>query len=118
MINGGGWLGLSAIFAVLLLLVQRSERSRRLITLAVMAGAGWLVGAYGMYRISRECASLVAGMCATDIFRQHAQVTATNTILWAVVAAVVFNIFFWAFIGRYNPPRSSEEDIKALGLDD
>lgn len=118
MINGGGWLGLSAIFAVLLLVVQRSERSRRLITLAVMAGAGWLVGAYGMYRISRECHSLVARMCATDVFRQHAQVTATNTVVWAVVAAVVSNILFWAFVGRYNPPRSSEEDIKVLGLDD
>lgn len=118
MMNVGGWLALSAIFAGLLLLVQRAERSRRLIALLVMTGAGWLVGAYGVYRITRECSSLVALLCSSELFRQRAQVTATNTALRAIVVAILFNILFWVFIGRYNPPHSSDEDIKVLGLDD
>lgn len=118
MINVGGWLALSGIFTALLLLVQRAERSRRLIALVVMAGAGWLVGAYGVYRMSRECESLVVLVCQTAALQQRAQVIATNTVSWAVVTAILFNILFWAFIGRYNPPHSSETDIKVLGLDD
>ena len=118
MINVGGWLALSAIFAVLLLLVQRAERSRRLIVLVVMGGAAWLVGAYGVYRISRECDALLAILCQAEGFRQRAQAAAANTVTLAVVSAILFNILFWAFIGRYNPPHSSENDIKVLGLDD
>jgi len=117
-INVGGWLALSAIFAALLLLVQRAERSRRIIALVVMAAASWLVGGYGVYRISRECEALFRIMCQAEGFRQRAQVTATNTVTLAVVTAILFNIFFWVFIGRYNPPHSSETDIKVLGLDD
>jgi hypothetical protein len=117
-INVGGWLALSAIFAVLLLLVQRAERSRRIIALVVMAAASWLVGGYGVYRISRECEALFRIMCEAEGFQQRAQVTATNTVTLAVVTAILFNILFWVFIGRYNPPHSSETDIKVLGLDD
>lgn len=118
MINVGGWLALSAIFALLLLLVQRAERSRRIIALVVMAGAAWLVGSYGVFRISRECDALFEIMCQAEGFRQRAQVMASNTVTLAVVTAILFNILFWAFIGRYNPPHSSETDIKVLGLDD
>lgn len=118
MINVGGWLALSTIFALLLLLVQRAERSRRIIALVVLAGAAWLVGGYGVFRISRECETLFAIMCQAEGFRQRAQVIASNTLTLAVATAILFNLFFWVFIGRYNPPRSSESDIKVLGLDD
>lgn len=118
MINVGGWLLLSAIFGFLLLLVQRAERSRRIIALVVLAGAAWIVGGYGAFRMARDCDMLLPILCQAEGFRQRIQVIASNTITMAVVTAILFNILFWAFIGRYNPPRSSEDEIKVLGLDD
>jgi hypothetical protein len=35
----------------------------------------------------------------------------------ALVIALALNGLFWVFIGRYNPPGSSEE-IDVIGLDD
>ena len=35
----------------------------------------------------------------------------------ALVAALAVNFLFWALIGRYNPPKSSDE-IQVIGMDD
>lgn len=117
MINVGGWLLLSAIFGVLLLIVQRAERKRRLAALAIMAGVAWVVSGYGMYRIANECDLLFKIMCQMENFRERARVIASNTTTLAVFTAILFNVMFWVFIGRYNPPGSSD-DIKVLGLND
>jgi len=35
----------------------------------------------------------------------------------ALLIALILNGAFWLFIGRYNPPGSSD-DIQVIGLDD
>jgi hypothetical protein len=116
-INVGGWLLLSAIFSGLLLVVQRAEQKRRLAALAIMAGVAWVVSGYGMYRIANECDLLFKIMCQMENFRERARVIASNTTTLAAFTAILFNVMFWVFIGRYNPPGSSD-DIKVLGLND
>jgi len=90
--NWGAFLGLTAVFAVLLLIVQRAERKRRLVTLVVMLAGAELVRRYLVYR-------------GWD----------TEGLL-AVFAALVLNLLFWLLIGRSNPPKSSDE-IQVLGND-
>ena len=48
--NWGAFLGLTAVFAVLMLIVQRAERKRRLVTLVVMLAGAELVRRYLVYR--------------------------------------------------------------------
>jgi len=89
--NWGAWLILTGVFAFLLLLVQRTEPKRwRWIALLALGG-GELVRRYIVYR------------------GWHSEGA------WAFVAALALNILFWVFIGRSNPPRSSEDEIKVLG---
>jgi uncharacterized protein involved in response to NO len=90
--NWGAFLVLMAVFAALMLIVQRAERKRRLFTLIVMLIGAELVRRYLVYR-------------GWD----------TEGLL-AVLAALILNGLFWLFIGRNNPPKSSDE-IEVWGND-
>jgi hypothetical protein len=122
-INVGAWLLLSAFFAVLLLLVQRAERNRRLVTLLFMFFTASLISAYGWYRITTACAvpfgvpARVAEGCALPQLAARNEVVAANTRNAALLTAIAANVVFWVLVGRYNPPGSSDE-IKVLGMND
>jgi hypothetical protein len=88
--NWGAWLGLTLVFAVLILIVQRAEARRRRVTALVMLVAGELVRRYLMYR----------GWPMEGF--------------WAFGAALILNVLFWLLIGRRYPPRSSDE-IQVFG---
>ncbi len=88
--NWEAWLGLTLVFALLILIVQRTEPRRRRITLVVMLIAAEVVRRYLVYR-----GWPVEGF-------------------WAFLAALVLNGLFWLFIGRSNPPHSSDE-IEVVG---
>jgi hypothetical protein len=116
-INTGGWLLLSLILSGLLLIVQRSEQKRRLVSLLIMVGVATIVTGYGIYRLSHECDLFFQQMCALETFKGRAQTIAYNTNNLSLLTALVLNLIFWVLIGRYNPPGSSDA-IKVLGMDD
>jgi hypothetical protein len=115
--NVGGWLLLTVLFGGLLLVIQRAERKRRLITAGIMAIAGILVWRYGLYRIGGECNVPWHVLCASLVFQQRANAIAIATVNWSLVGALVINLLYWALLGRYNPPGSSDA-IKVYGMDD
>ena len=115
--NVGGWLLLTALFGGLLLIVQRAERKRRLITAIIMALVGILVWRYGLYRIGGECSIAWETLCSSPVIRQQATAIAITTVNWSLVGAVMVNLVYWALLGRYNPPGSSDA-IKVFGMDD
>jgi hypothetical protein len=118
-INAGGTLLLTVMYAGLLLLVQRAERKRRLITFLVMISVGGIMYGYGEYRMTRECnLTHFTMLCDAWWIDASTAVMSANSNIRAVIYAVLFNVVFWLFIGRYNPPGSSEENIKVLGLND
>jgi membrane protein CcdC involved in cytochrome C biogenesis len=80
-------------FTVIMLVVQRAEPRRRLVVAIVMLGVGILIQRYANYR------------------------AAHTEALVAFLAGILLNALFWLFIGRYNPPGSSD-DIQVLGMDD
>jgi uncharacterized membrane protein YjjB (DUF3815 family) len=84
---------LTFVFGLVFLLIQRSERRRRLIVFLAFLVVGELIRRYAFYR------------------NVHTEVWA------ALIIALVLNILFWLLFGRYNPPHSSEE-IQVIGLDD
>lgn len=91
--DAGLTLLLTAFFGVIFLLIQRAEKRRRLLVMLIFLIAGELIRRYVWYR---------------DI---HAEA-------WtALLIALILNGAFWLFIGRYNPPGSSD-DIQVIGLDD
>jgi hypothetical protein len=116
-IDTGGWLLLSSIFSGLLLVVQRSERNRRLVSLIIMVGVATIVSGYGIYRISHNCDLFFRQMCALETFKGRALAIAYNTNNLSLFTALVLNLLFWVLIGRYNPTGSSDA-IKVLGMDD
>ena len=83
------------LFAIgfMMFLFQRTEAKKRRIVVLVMVVPCILIFNFIRYR----------GL--------HAEAQA------AFVIALVVNVFFWLFIGRYNPPKSSDE-IQVLGMDD
>ena len=84
---------LTVIFSLIFFLIQRSERKRRLIVFIAFLVVGLLIRNYTVYR------------------NVHAEA-------WtALILALILNGLFWLFIGRYNPPKSSDE-IQVIGLDD
>ena len=121
--NTGGWLILTAIFSILLLLVQRSERKRRTVTIVIMAAVALIVWRYAIYRMSTECAVVSSVVCSFSYVRgqivpyQELRSLAIRTVNWSIIAALIFNLLFWVLIGRSNPPGSSDS-IKVLGMDD
>lgn len=116
-INVGGWLLLSLLFGILLLVTQRAERSRRLATFVILLFVASIVSGFGIYRMGNECPLKYGPLCALPQFRDRAMMVAYATTNLAVVTALVCNGLFWLFIGRYNPPGSSD-DIRVLGLND
>lgn len=117
MINVGGWLLLSAIFGGLFLLVQRSERKRRTVSLVIVILGGIIIWRYAIYRISGDCTQLSQIVCENGFFHERAGVIAVNTVNLSLVTALIFNLLFWVFIGRSNPPGSSDS-IQVLGMND
>lgn len=115
--NLGGWLLLTVLFGGLLLIVQRAERKRRLITAIIMVIAGIFVWRYGLYRIGGECDVAWKALCSSPVIRQRADAIALSTVNWALIGALVINLLYWALLGRYNPPGSSDA-IKVFGMDD
>ena len=83
---------LTAIYGLMLLLVQRVEANRRLVTLFILGFAGLVTRRYALFR---------------DL---DAELT------WAVFASLALNYLFWVTIGRRFPPRSSM-DIRVWGMD-
>jgi phosphatidylserine synthase len=77
----------------MMLFIQRTERKRRLLVTAGMLVIGVLIVRYVNFRGLHSEAQL------------------------AFVLALIVNFLFWAIIGRYNPPKNSD-DMKVLGLDD
>lgn len=119
MINTGGWLVLSAIFALLLLLVQRSESKRRRVSLVIMVFVGYIVWRYAIFKMALSCFDFdTLGFCPMRWITQLAGDTAVRTINWSLITALIFNVLFWVLIGRSNPPRSSDAEIKVFGAND
>ena len=85
------FLVLTAVIAVMMLFIQRTEPKRRRVVFIGMLFGAELVRRYVLYR-----------GWPTEGF-------------WAVIAALVLNLLFWIFYGRSNPPLSSEEQIEVLG---
>jgi hypothetical protein len=92
-VNVGILVLLTVIISFMLFLVQRAEAKRRLFVFVVMLVIGELIRRYVFYRN-------------------------VHTEAWiALTIALVLNLGFYLFIGRYNPVHSSEE-IQVIGLDD
>ena len=89
-----GILALLTVFiSFILFLLQRAEAKRRLLVAIVMLVIAELIRRYVFYRN-------------------------VHTEAWiALVIALVLNVGFYLFVGRYNPVHSSEE-IQVIGLDD
>lgn len=117
MINAGGWLLVSVIFSGLLLLVQRSERKRRNISLVIVAIGSIIIWRYAIYRMSGDCSQLFQIVCEKGFFRQRAETIAVNTVNLSILTALLVNLLFWVFFGRSNPPGSSDA-IQVFGMND
>jgi hypothetical protein len=116
-LNTGGWLLLSLVFGTLLLIVQRSERKRRNVTLIILLFVGFVVWRYALYRMLIDCNELFAIVCRAQWYQQARAAIAYNTINAAILTALIANLLFWIFFGRSNPPGTSES-IYVYGLDD
>jgi thiamine transporter ThiT len=84
---------LSVSIGIMLMLVQRTERKRRLFVALGMLLIGEVIRRYIWYR------------------EYHAEGWS------ALIIALVVNFLYWALIGRYNPVGSSDR-IHVYGLDD
>ena len=92
--DAGILFGLTIIFTSLLMLIQRSERKRRLLVALVM-------------------------LVPFELIRRFTIIRGVEGEMWAaLVIALVLNFFFWLLIGRYNPVRKSEDEIQVIGMDD
>ena len=117
--NTGGWFLLTVLFGTLLLFVQRSEPRWRWVAFIILAIVGVIVWRYAIYRMSGDCAQVLKAFCEADLlFQQRAEQIAINTTNVAILTAVTFNLLFWIIFGRSNPPRSSSDVIKVLGMED
>lgn len=84
---------LTIILSLIILLIQRSERKKRLIV-------------------------FIAFLVVAELIRRYTFYRGTHAEAWvALILALLFNTAFWLFFGRYNPPKSSDE-IQVIGLDD
>ena len=84
---------LTVAISVLLFLIQRSTAKRRLFVAVLSLIVAELIRRYVFYR---------------DV----------HTEAWiALFVSLFLNFGFWLFIGRYNPPGTSD-NIQVLGMDD
>jgi hypothetical protein len=91
--NMGYLLALTLVITALLMALQRAEPKKRLTVFVILLIPAYLLRNFVLFR----------------------EVVPEGWL--ALVIALVFNFFFWALIGRYNPVRSSDE-IQVLGMDD
>lgn len=91
--QSGSFFLLLFALGLIMLLIQRSERKRRLVVTVGMLVIG------------------VPILWYVDFHDLHAEAQS------AFAVAFILNFLFWVLIGRYNPPKSSD-DMKVLGLDD
>ncbi|MBW4435712.1 MAG: hypothetical protein KME04_01155 [Pleurocapsa minor GSE-CHR-MK-17-07R] len=91
--DAGITLLLIAAFGLMMFLVQRSEKRRRLIV-------------------------FLTSLIVVELLRRYVWFRDVHSEAWtAFIVALLLNLFFWLFIGRYNPPGSSD-DIQVIGMDD
>ena len=92
--NVGTLVLLTASFGIMLLLIQRSEAKRRLLVVFVM-------------------------LLPAELIRRFAIIRGVGSeALVGLIIALVLNFLFWLLIGRYNPVRKSDEEIRVIGMDD
>ncbi len=115
--NLGGFMLLTAIFSVLMLVVQRSERKRRLVSLIIMAIVGSVIWRYGLYVMGRDCTLAWQVLCQNFVMDRKLDLIAQQTTVFSIPAALLVNFVYWAFLGRYNPVGSSDS-IVVIGMDD
>lgn len=92
--NGGALILVAGLLSTALLLVQRTEAKRRRMTILLMLFVGFLTYYWANVRELRR------------------------EFIFAVIVAVIFNLLFWLFVGRYNPVGDSDKNIQVLGMDD
>jgi uncharacterized membrane protein HdeD (DUF308 family) len=81
-------------FLVVFMLLQRTDPKRRF----------WVI---------------VFAVLVLELARRFVWFRNVHTEGWvALIAAAVVSFVFWLIIGRYNPPKSTDESIKVYGLDD
>lgn len=112
-----GWPLLAVLFFLMLFVVQRAERSRRVLVLFFALAGCAMVAGFGLFRISTDCNLPIRFACEWPGLPEARLASARATVALAFFVALVFNGLFWLLIGRYNPPRSSDE-IRVLGLND
>ena len=108
---------LTVIYSALLLTVQRAERKRRIPALIILGIVGFIVARYAIYRMESDCTMFFPLVCRIGWIPQQLINSASTTLNLAILAALIFNLFFWVLIGRSNPPGSSDS-IKVFGLDE
>jgi hypothetical protein len=89
----GALILLTLTIGILFLIIQRTEKRRRLVVALIMAVIGLLIQRYASYRALHTEA------------------------LFALMLAATINLLYWIIFGRYNPPGTSD-DIQVLGMDD
>ncbi len=90
-------LGITLIFTFafsgIFFIIQRTERRRRLLVIIIF-------------------------LVIAELIRWFVWSRNVHTEAWvALFIALILNVGFWLFIGRYNPPGSSD-DIQVIGMDD
>lgn len=83
------------IFTLFLLIIQRSERKRRILVAVTLAIAA---------EVMRRFAINIYGKIDPEA-------------LIAFIIALILNLLFFILIGRYNPVGTSDE-IQVIGMDD
>lgn len=78
----------------LLLLLQRSEPKRRLLVLIIL-------------------------LLPAELLRRFILFRGIETEAWvALFVSLLLTTGYWLFIGRYNPVRKSDEEIRVFRMDD
>lgn len=84
---------LTLAFSGIFFIIQRTERRRRLLV-------------------------IIFFLVIAELIRWFVWSRNVHTEAWvALFIAFILNFSFWLFIGRYNPPGSSD-DIQVIGMDD
>jgi hypothetical protein len=93
-VNIGILVLLIVAMSALLLLLQRSESKRRLLVLIIL-------------------------LLPAELLRRFILFRGIETEAWvALVVSLVLTTGYWLFIGRYNPVRKSDEEIRVFRMDD
>lgn len=115
--NWGITLLLAFAFGLLFFIYQRSERRRRLFILFCILVVGEMLRRYVFFRSEPPFTLPYFGI-GDRLVADLIGVPSIHEEAWAgLTIAVVFNVLFWLFIGRYNPVGSSDS-IQVIGMDD